>query len=365
MSAQPAVHHDAQVICQPGPAGDSCWATCTCDWTWPVKGTTTNQQARQAVEDHLAAPAPPRTTTTVVPVTPPRTTAPVVPWSDEQKRLLKDHVAKDCNDAELAYFGQVCQHRDLDPFLGEIVAIKRGGRLNIQETVEGLRTIAERSGLYGGQEGPWWCGPDERWHDVWLSDQPPAAARVLAYRQGWAKPSTGTATWASNVQFDNNGKIVPIWKNRPDEMLAKCAEVRALKKAFTKEFARAGVNVRDLTDEQIVAVEARLAGIDDTGRRELVTEVTDGRTDSSRELTDAEKLTARARIAQQRTSPGSGSSPPLRHDDRDVQTTQTSAGSEEQQATLPADDPTPGQCAECHAPAGKTHATSCSKRADT
>src|SRR5437870_3816436 len=66
--------------------------------------------------------------------------ADIARWSDEQAELLRGAFAKDCTDGELAFFAQVCAHKDLDPFAGEIVAVHRAGRMVIQETVEGLRT---------------------------------------------------------------------------------------------------------------------------------------------------------------------------------------------------------------------------------
>lgn len=221
-------------------------------------------------------------------------------WNDEQVEILKRDLGIK-NDPHLAYFGQVCTHKNLDPFLDEIVAIYYGDEMVIQETIEGLRTIAERSGLYGGYRGPWYCGPDGQWHEgVWLNDKNPAGAKHLVIRKDWTDPAPGYARWASCVQLDRNGNPRGLWKTRPDEMLAKTAEARALKRAFSKEFARAGVNVRTLTDNQIVAAEGRRIGLTDDDRHALALDVSDGRTESTTELSDEERLTARQQIARRR-----------------------------------------------------------------
>lgn len=233
-------------------------------------------------------------------------------WSDEQIEMATRSFAKDCTHEELAVFAEIAQRKGLDPWLGQIVAIKRGkqdAKMIVQETVEGLRAIAERSGLYGGYDGPWWCGPDRVWLDYWDEQDkdgqvPPRAARYLVFRKDWGdRPAPGVATWASNVQmyWDKNTRkavIVDIWKNRPDEMLAKCAETRALRRAFSKEFAVADISVRDLTDAQIVTLEAKRVGLDDDARHELIAEVTGGRTASSTDLTDDETIEVRQEIAR-------------------------------------------------------------------
>lgn len=231
-----------------------------------------------------------------------------VPWNDEQLAILKNDLGIK-KDSDLAYFAQVATHKGLDPFLGEIVAVYRGEKMIIQETVEGLRTIAERSGLYDGFIGPQWCGPDLVWKEVWLAEEPPAAARYFVKRKDWSEPASGVARWASSVQLDRDRKPQLLWRERPDEMLGKTAEVRALKRAFPKEFARAGVSVRDLSDASIVTMEARQAGMDDDARHELVAEVTGGRTESTTELTEPEVLEVRQEIARRAPGPRKNLSP--------------------------------------------------------
>lgn len=236
-------------------------------------------------------------------------------WTESQTELIKQVVAPGCSDEFLAFFGQVCQRRELDPFAGEICAVPRNvknpdtGRWEkqhaIQVTVDGLRSIAERSGLYGGQDQPQWCGEDGVWRDVWLGQGPPAAARVAVYRLDWARPVVGVARYASYVQLgkDDQGHARPkaLWASGPDFMLAKCAEAQALKRAFPRQLAQAGIAVReDLSLAQRVAMEARQLGLGDEDRHAMVAEVTDGRTDSSREMTDGEALAMRARLAAQR-----------------------------------------------------------------
>ena len=168
--------------------------------------------------------------------------------------VLRDQIAPNASDGELAYFAQVCQRLDLSPFADQIVLIGRyDKRLNRtvhrhQITVAGRRTLAERTGLLTGIEGPVWCGPrnqrgDLDWRDVWDDDkEPPYCARVLVHVKAWVTPANGTAKWAEFAQYDNNGRLLPLWKTMPSHMLGKVAESMALRRAFPDVIDRAVVD---------------------------------------------------------------------------------------------------------------------------
>lgn len=218
-------------------------------------------------------------------------------YSPDELELIRRFIAPKSSDQELAFFLEYAAARDLNPFEGELVGVSRWNakqqreQMTIQVTVRGERTLAERTGLYGGQDPPEWCGPDGRWVDVWLdTEQPPAAARVAVYRKDWPRPAVGVARYASYVQLGKNRQPIGLWAGAPDLMLAKCAEAAALRKAFSRG--------RNLSDASKVSMEARQAGLDDNGRHALVERVTDGRTNSTRQLTDEEMLEVRAEIAR-------------------------------------------------------------------
>jgi phage recombination protein Bet len=133
----------------------------------------------------------------------------------------------------------VAQRTGLDPFARQIYMIERQGKQTIQTGIDGFRLVARRAVDQAGESlsigGGEWCGPDGAWRDVWLDQEPPAAARVVVKRAG--HEFVGVALFREYAQYKRDGGLMVQWATRPAGMLAKCAEALALRKAFPLDLA--------------------------------------------------------------------------------------------------------------------------------
>lgn len=140
-------------------------------------------------------------------------------YSREQIDTIKQTVARGANDSQLALFLQVCKSRNLDPFTKQVYFTPQG----IIVSIDGFRAIAERTGCYAP-------GPTRYEYDE--------AKNLVAAYVTVKKLVNGT--WfdvEESAYYEEYRGSSPIWKKMPRVMLAKCAEARALRRAFSSDLS--------------------------------------------------------------------------------------------------------------------------------
>lgn len=179
-----------------------------------------------------------------------------------QISLVKTTVAKDCNDDEFSLFMEVARAKGLDPFLGQIIPMvfNKGNsekrKMTIIVSRDGQRVVAQRCGDYRPASKPpvydtakelisplnpqgimsattYLWKQDARsgeWYEVagqafWEEMAPVVDEWVYDQDAGKRKP-TGKKT------LDGSGN----WCRMPRLMIAKCAEMQALRAGWPEQF---------------------------------------------------------------------------------------------------------------------------------
>lgn len=141
----------------------------------------------------------------------------------DQVDLIKSQIAKGATDDELRLFLYVADKSGLDPLTKQIYFIKRGGSMTIQTSIDGFRSIADRTGQYHSSDEPIFEEKDGTIIKATVS--------VGKITQGVIGKFTASARW-SEYYPDKNAFM---WDKMPHTMLGKCAEALALRKAFPQQ----------------------------------------------------------------------------------------------------------------------------------
>jgi phage recombination protein Bet len=155
--------------------------------------------------------------------------------NQERLELLRRHFGKELQFEELELFGLICERTQLDPFIKQIYPVKRKQKqadgsqrevMVIQVSIDGLRSIAERTGCYSPGREP-----------TYVYD-----GKTIVSATSYIKKMTTDGTWhdvsATAFMSEYRPKYGHFWDNMPHLMLAKCAEALAIRKAFPAQTAK-------------------------------------------------------------------------------------------------------------------------------
>lgn len=159
-----------------------------------------------------------------------------------QVKAIKQTVAKDCTDAELVMFLEVCARYELDPFAKQAYAAKMNGNnggVSIIVSRDGLLAHAHRQQDFINMDGDVVCANDEfamefsggqrqvsHKYDSSKDRGPVVGAWAMVER----REHGATYFYAPMSEYKRNS---PIWSKHPSAMILKVAESMALRKAYS------------------------------------------------------------------------------------------------------------------------------------
>lgn len=198
-----------------------------------------------------------------------------ITFSAENISLIKSQICPKATDSELKLFLYQCQRTGLDPLTRQIYAIHRKQgqveKMTIQTSIDGFRVIAERSGVYAGQDKPLFGDMMEitytstEWQngqrkDISKTRLVPEFAEVTVFKfhnNIRYAAATGIAFWDEYYPGATQGAM---WHKMPHTMLSKCAESVALRKAFPQDLSglytadEMAAATEDITHEEVSEV---------------------------------------------------------------------------------------------------------------
>lgn len=179
-----------------------------------------------------------------------------------QMALVKQTVAKDCNDEEFSLFCEVARGKGLDPFLGQIIPMvfsksdAKKRKMTIIISRDGQRVIAQRCGDYRPASKPPQYEMDKDAIStlnpqglvsatvyLWKQDQKDGTWYEVAGQAFWEEFAPIKDEWVRDEETDRNrktGKRVlddsGNWCRMPRLMISKCAEMQALRAGWPEQF---------------------------------------------------------------------------------------------------------------------------------
>ncbi len=163
-------------------------------------------------------------------------------YSSEEVAVVKNNVAKNVTDTELAYFLNVCKSVNLNPFVKEIWCYKDHRKnLLVFAGRDGHRTYAQRNPAFNGMRSSEVCEHDEFsidiannkiTHVVGLQERGAIkGAYCIVFRKD-GEPSIAHVAFKAYDRGIKTGSSKNAWNTHPAAMIKKVAEINALKAAF-------------------------------------------------------------------------------------------------------------------------------------
>ena len=206
----------------------------------------------------------------------------VVTFTPNQADLIRRTVAAACNDSEFDLFLHVCKHTGLDPLKRQIFAFVFNAadanrrQLTLVTSIQGYRTIAERTGNY--RPGPTEVAIDPDLIDPYTNPKgiSHAVATVYKHAHGEWHPISERVDWdefapvieagEGGFEWVATGEVYPEghknagkprmrkqpigevrpmldpakaqWRKMPRVMISKCAEAAALRRAWPDDLSQ-------------------------------------------------------------------------------------------------------------------------------
>lgn len=153
-------------------------------------------------------------------------------FTAEQRKMILNSFLNGASEPEAEVLLELARVRRLNPITRQIHFVQRWDGMKkamvwaAQVGIDGFRTIAERTGLYDGQDEPEFGYDDKKQLKT---------CKVKVYRRDWSRPSVGLAHFSEYAQRTKEGNLTKMWAEKPHVMLAKCAEALAFRKAFPED----------------------------------------------------------------------------------------------------------------------------------
>jgi phage recombination protein Bet len=163
-------------------------------------------------------------------------------FSGDQVEAIRRTVAKDCNDAELVMFLELCGRYGLDPWTGQIYAVRMSGRdggrggVVIMTSRDGLLAIANRHEDFAGmlsdvvRENDDFKKTSEDVQHEYEGSTEKRGKIVGAWALVYRKDRKASYFFAPMEEYNSNKAT---WKQYPSAMIVKVAESMALRRAYS------------------------------------------------------------------------------------------------------------------------------------